>query len=51
MEDSPRRHSSMDHLLGLLNELGKSSRTRSLSDGGTQEDDDIGEQEKSSKSF
>ncbi|XP_065370240.1 mitogen-activated protein kinase kinase kinase kinase 5 isoform X2 [Calliphora vicina] len=40
LEDSPRRHSSMDQLLGLLNEMGKSSRTRSLSDGGTQEDDD-----------
>ncbi|KAM7342923.1 MAP4K3-like protein hppy isoform 6-T6 [Cochliomyia hominivorax] len=40
LDDSPRRHSSMDQLLGLLNEMGKSSRTRSLSDGGTQEDDD-----------
>ncbi|KAL9919545.1 MAP4K3-like protein hppy isoform 8-T11 [Glossina fuscipes fuscipes] len=40
LEDSPRRHSSMDQLLGLLNDMGKSSRTRSLSDGGAQEDDD-----------
>ncbi|XP_053962859.1 mitogen-activated protein kinase kinase kinase kinase 5 isoform X2 [Anastrepha ludens] len=39
LEDSPRRHSSMDQLIGLLNEMGKSSRTRSLSDGGTQEDE------------
>lgn len=31
---SPRRHSSMDQLMGLLNEMGKSSRTRSLSDSG-----------------
>lgn len=30
---SPRRHSSMDQLMGLLNDMGKSSRTRSLSDG------------------
>lgn len=34
---SPRRHSSMDQLMGLLNDLGKSSRTRSLSDGGKDE--------------
>lgn len=40
LEDSPRRHSSMDQLLGLINDMGKSSRTRSLSDGGTQEDED-----------
>ncbi|XP_067627102.1 mitogen-activated protein kinase kinase kinase kinase 5 isoform X2 [Eurosta solidaginis] len=39
LEDSPRRHSSMDQLIGLLNDMGKSSRTRSLSDGGTQEDE------------
>lgn len=31
---SPRRHSSMDQLMGLLNDMGKSVRTRSLSDGG-----------------
>ncbi|XP_073814142.1 MAP4K3-like protein hppy isoform X9 [Musca autumnalis] len=45
LEDSPRRHSSMDQLLGLINDMGKSSRTRSLSDGGTQEDDDELEKE------
>ncbi|XP_039957983.1 mitogen-activated protein kinase kinase kinase kinase 3 isoform X4 [Bactrocera tryoni] len=39
LEDSPRRHSSMDQLIGLLNDMGKSSRTRSLSDGGTQDDE------------
>lgn len=33
----------MDQLIGLINDLGKTSRTRSLSDGGTQ-DDDEGEQ-------
>lgn len=38
VEDSPRRHSSMDQLMGLLNDMGKSSRTRSLSDSGTQEE-------------
>ncbi|KAH8401326.1 hypothetical protein KR009_004532 [Drosophila setifemur] len=41
LEDSPRRHSSMDQLIGLLNDMGKSSRTRSLSDGGTQDDDEV----------
>ncbi|XP_037940797.1 mitogen-activated protein kinase kinase kinase kinase 5 isoform X2 [Teleopsis dalmanni] len=41
LEDSPRRHSSMDHLMGLLNEMGKSPRTRSLSDSGTQDDDEV----------
>ncbi|XP_017051595.1 mitogen-activated protein kinase kinase kinase kinase 5 isoform X5 [Drosophila ficusphila] len=40
LEDSPRRHSSMDQLIGVLENLGKSSRTRSLSDGGTQDDDE-----------
>ncbi|XP_017114035.1 mitogen-activated protein kinase kinase kinase kinase 5 isoform X2 [Drosophila elegans] len=40
LEDSPRRHSSMDQLIGLINDMGKSSRTRSLSDGGTQDDDE-----------
>lgn len=35
---SPRRHSSMDQLMGLLNDMGKSSRTRSLSDGGGPDD-------------
>ncbi|XP_055383366.1 mitogen-activated protein kinase kinase kinase kinase 5 isoform X9 [Condylostylus longicornis] len=39
VEDSPRRHSSMDQLIGLLNDMGKSSRTRSLSDSGTQDDE------------
>ncbi|EDW72507.2 uncharacterized protein Dwil_GK20667 [Drosophila willistoni] len=38
LEDSPRRHSSMDQLIGLLNDMG---RPRSLSDGGTQDDDDV----------
>ncbi|XP_034477625.1 mitogen-activated protein kinase kinase kinase kinase 5 isoform X3 [Drosophila innubila] len=41
VEDSPRRHSSMDQLIGLLNDMGKSSRTRSLSDGGAQDDDEV----------
>ncbi|XP_043070783.1 mitogen-activated protein kinase kinase kinase kinase 5 isoform X2 [Drosophila grimshawi] len=41
IEDSPRRHSSMDQLIGLLNDMGKSSRTRSLSDGGAQDDDEV----------
>ncbi|BFG06583.1 mitogen-activated protein kinase kinase kinase kinase 5 [Drosophila madeirensis] len=41
LEDSPRRHSSMDQLIGLLNDMGKSSRTRSLSDGGTQDDEEV----------
>ncbi|XP_059226110.1 mitogen-activated protein kinase kinase kinase kinase 5 isoform X4 [Stomoxys calcitrans] len=45
LEDSPRRHSSMDQLLGLLNDMGTSPRTRSLSDGGTQEDEDDLEKE------
>nr|NP_611399.2 happyhour, isoform B [Drosophila melanogaster]AAM70845.1 happyhour, isoform B [Drosophila melanogaster]AGW24077.1 FI21433p1 [Drosophila melanogaster] len=40
LEDSPRRHSSMDQLIGLLENMGKSPRTRSLSDGGTQDDDE-----------
>lgn len=31
-DPSPRRHSSMDQLMGLLHEMGK-SRQRSLSDG------------------
>lgn len=31
---SPRRHNSMDQLMGIFNEMGKTSRTRSLSDGG-----------------
>lgn len=30
----------MDQLIGLINDMGKSSRTRSLSDGGTQDDDE-----------
>ncbi|XP_075169559.1 MAP4K3-like protein hppy isoform X7 [Haematobia irritans] len=45
LEDSPRRHSSMDQLLGLLNDMGTSPRTRSLSDGGMQEDEDDLEKE------
>lgn len=30
----------MDQLIGLLNDMGKTSRTRSLSDGGAQDDDE-----------
>ncbi|XP_030381592.1 mitogen-activated protein kinase kinase kinase kinase 5 [Scaptodrosophila lebanonensis] len=41
LEDSPRRHSSMDQLIGMLNDIGKSPRTRSLSDGGTQDEDEL----------
>lgn len=37
IDDSRLRHSSMDRLMSLLNDLGNSTRTRSLSDGG-QED-------------
>lgn len=36
-EDSPRRHNSMDRLMGLLNDMGRTQRTRSLSDGGQEE--------------
>lgn len=36
-EDSPRRHNSMDRLMGLLNDMGRTQRTRSLSDGGQDE--------------
>jgi hypothetical protein len=32
-DSSPKRHSSMDELMGLMNDLGKSTRQRSLSDG------------------
>lgn len=32
--DESRRHSSMDRIMSLLNDLGHSQRTRSLSDGG-----------------
>lgn len=32
-EESPKRHNSMDQIMGLFNDLGKSSRQRSLSDG------------------
>lgn len=35
--DESRRHNSMDRLMGLLNDMGRVQRTRSLSDGG-QED-------------
>lgn len=31
--DGPLRHSSMDRLMSLLNDMGQSPRTRSLSDG------------------
>lgn len=34
VEESPKRHNSMDQIIGLLNEMGKSNnRQRSLSDG------------------
>lgn len=35
--DAPLRHSSMDRLMSLLNDMGQSQRTRSLSDGGQEE--------------
>lgn len=35
--DGPLRHSSMDRLMSLLNDMGQSPRTRSLSDGGQEE--------------
>uniref|UniRef100_A0A336MSM1 Mitogen-activated protein kinase kinase kinase kinase n=1 Tax=Culicoides sonorensis TaxID=179676 RepID=A0A336MSM1_CULSO len=38
-EESPKRHNSMDQIIGLLNEMGKSNnRQRSLSDGDHDED-------------
>ncbi|XP_055318069.1 mitogen-activated protein kinase kinase kinase kinase 5 isoform X3 [Sitodiplosis mosellana] len=37
-DDSRLRHSSMDRLMSLLNDLGSSTRTRSLSDGGQEEE-------------
>lgn len=36
-DDSRLRHSSMDRLMSLLNDLGNTTRTRSLSDGGQEE--------------
>lgn len=36
-ENSPRRNNSMDRLMGLLNDMGRTQRTRSLSDGGQEE--------------
>lgn len=36
-EESRIRHSSMDRLMSLLNDLGNTTRTRSLSDGGQEE--------------
>lgn len=36
-QGSPRRHNSMDRLMGLLNDMGRTQRTRSLSDGGQEE--------------
>lgn len=36
-DESRLRHSSMDRLMCLLNDLGNSTRTRSLSDGGQEE--------------
>ncbi|XP_059607926.1 mitogen-activated protein kinase kinase kinase kinase 5 isoform X3 [Phlebotomus argentipes] len=39
--DSPRRHSSMDQLMGLLNEMGVSTRHRSLSDSGEPTEDAV----------
>lgn len=35
--DESRRHNSMDRLMGLLNDMGSTQRTRSLSDGGREE--------------
>lgn len=35
--DGPLRHSSMDRLMSLLNEMGQTPRTRSISDGGQDE--------------
>lgn len=35
--DGPLRHSSMDRLMSLLNEMGQAPRTRSISDGGQDE--------------
>lgn len=35
-QESPR-HNSMDRLMGMLNDMGRTQRTRSLSDGGQQE--------------
>lgn len=37
--EGPLRHSSMDRLMSLLNDMGQSPRTRSLSDGGQEEGD------------
>jgi hypothetical protein len=33
LNDSPKRHNSMDQLIGMFNDISKSSRQRSLSDG------------------
>lgn len=35
--ESPHRHSSVDRVMGMLNDMGRTQRTRSLSDGGQQE--------------
>lgn len=35
--DESRRHNSMDRLMGLFNDMGRTQRTRSLSDGGKDE--------------
>lgn len=36
-ESESRRHNSMDRLISLLNDMGHSQRTRSLSDGNHEE--------------
>lgn len=36
-EAETRRHSSMDRIISMLNDMGNSQRTRSLSDGGQEE--------------
>lgn len=40
-DGSPKRHNSMDQLVGLLNDMSKSSRQRSLSDGDSGEAPDL----------
>lgn len=37
LTDETRRHNSMDRLMGLFNDMGRTQRTRSLSDGGKDE--------------
>lgn len=45
--DGPLRHSSMDRLMSLLNEMGQTPRTRSISDGGQDEGKSMKKKEKS----